>query len=608
MSHGRCTICKAELMSDWHADHIHPYSKGGATELHNGQALCPECNLRKGANIQVKLRQWQNDFYKDVSARFYGKKAKTYMLHAGVGSGKTIAATYFAATLIKQGYNVFICSPSSNVKDSWAREFNNFDIDISNDYNYSFDFRRHYQGVSTTYQAMMNNNNLNFLISNNIVNDRTVLILDEVHHLADNNQAWGNNIKTLGDSCRFVLLLTGTPTRSDDKMIPFAKYEAEHKENEYRLQVDFSYSYSDSVIDRICCPISFRAVDIITDGINGYLPGDHPDRVRIMKNALTVTPDNKFVMSMYESANAALDKLRNVKPNAAGLIVSDSIADAIELGKLIPDSVVVTSRYSTSDDIEEFAKSNKKWIISVQMVSEGVNIPRLRVLVYAHSFTTSLFFQQVAGRGVRNRKDEPTNPIDHCYIYYPNHEPYVKNAREIEDEISHIVELQILDNDWPPTGPGGGGDDIWCDGPIDYMLVEAGDISHINGGIHIPTLLKGIEPKVAANEYHQIERMFAELSKSKISTDRRVSNQEISNAPKKLKTEVLKDLRKRIHDIINSAVYRLNGSPSEKDSERKRIHAELNLMAGMSSQQKEHNEEKLMLKLELAKKHYGNEH
>lgn len=48
---GRCHICK-EPLSLFHADHIKPFSKGGETTIENGQALCPKCNLRKGANYE----------------------------------------------------------------------------------------------------------------------------------------------------------------------------------------------------------------------------------------------------------------------------------------------------------------------------------------------------------------------------------------------------------------------------------------------------------------------------------------------------------------------------------------------------------------------------
>jgi 5-methylcytosine-specific restriction endonuclease McrA len=48
-SFGRCKKCGTKLNKSFHADHVVPYSKGGETTLENAQALCPTCNLKKGA-------------------------------------------------------------------------------------------------------------------------------------------------------------------------------------------------------------------------------------------------------------------------------------------------------------------------------------------------------------------------------------------------------------------------------------------------------------------------------------------------------------------------------------------------------------------------------
>jgi 5-methylcytosine-specific restriction endonuclease McrA len=44
-----CSKCGSPLGNDFHADHVIAWSKGGPTLTKNGQALCPTCNLKKGA-------------------------------------------------------------------------------------------------------------------------------------------------------------------------------------------------------------------------------------------------------------------------------------------------------------------------------------------------------------------------------------------------------------------------------------------------------------------------------------------------------------------------------------------------------------------------------
>ena len=46
---GRCQICGDRLDRSFHADHVRAYSRGGETTLENGQALCAQCNLKKGS-------------------------------------------------------------------------------------------------------------------------------------------------------------------------------------------------------------------------------------------------------------------------------------------------------------------------------------------------------------------------------------------------------------------------------------------------------------------------------------------------------------------------------------------------------------------------------
>jgi len=50
-----CSKCRAKIDRSFHADHVKPFSKGGETDISNGQALCPTCNLKKGAKDESDI-------------------------------------------------------------------------------------------------------------------------------------------------------------------------------------------------------------------------------------------------------------------------------------------------------------------------------------------------------------------------------------------------------------------------------------------------------------------------------------------------------------------------------------------------------------------------
>src|SRR5204863_5827648 len=77
------------------------------------------------------------------------------------------------------------------------------------------------------------------------------------------------------------------------------------------------------------------------------------------------------------------------------------------IAAIMGERLGVAPEVATSDDpdashkIGAFAAGTAPWLVAVRMVSEGVDIPRLRVGVFATSTTTELFFRQAVGRLLR---------------------------------------------------------------------------------------------------------------------------------------------------------------------------------------------------------------
>ena len=95
-----------------------------------------------------------------------------------------------------------------------------------------------------------------------------------------------------------------------------------------------------------------------------------------------------------------LDEARKRIPNAGGLVIAPSIKVAEYMSKILlkltgEKPILVHSDDSNSEDkISAFRNSSKKWIVSVAMISEGVDIKRLRLLVYLPNPQTELSFRQ----------------------------------------------------------------------------------------------------------------------------------------------------------------------------------------------------------------------
>ena len=96
--------------------------------------------------------------------------------------------------------------------------------------------------------------------------------------------------------------------------------------------------------------------------------------------------------------------------------------------------MVLSDDPGASARIATFAASTERWLVAVRMVSEGVDIPRLAVGVYATSASTPLFFAQAIGRFVRARR-----PGETASVFLPSVPHLLGLASEMEAERDHVL-------------------------------------------------------------------------------------------------------------------------------------------------------------------------
>lgn len=408
-SGGKCAECGIELEPGWHADHVHPYSKGGETDVLNGAALCPSCNLAKGARVTTQSSieddprsQWQAKAIEDFLAARHD-----FLVTATPGAGKTRMALGAARELRDAGEiaRIIVVVPRENLKHQWADVAASFDIDLNANYrNDDGALTAARDGAVTTYQQVIYAPSIWRMHTNT----RTLVIFDEVHHAGD-EKSWGSSIREAFDNAARKLLLSGTPFRTDGTPIPFVTYDGNG--------VSISHggiNYADAVGRNIVRPIQFEVLDgnaqwidlgttvsmKMSDGI------DHEEQMRAW--SVMRDPNQQWIPSVFCRANAELTRQREQLPSAGGLIYATTIDDAEHYAELMSNicGEPVTVIYSKMEgdpnaEIKRFANGNQRWLVAVKMVSEGVDIPRAVVGVFASDQMTEMWFRQVVGRHVR---------------------------------------------------------------------------------------------------------------------------------------------------------------------------------------------------------------
>jgi superfamily II DNA or RNA helicase len=401
--------------------------------------------LLKKLNSNRKLRNWQEKAIR----RFYALDKSDFLLVATPGGGKTFVALMIAYQLLLDGKieRIVIVTPSEHLKRQWAEAAARLGIDL--DYNWQNSDGREsadYFGVAVTYHQVSFAPDLFDLNCKK----KTLVIFDEIHHAGDNLE-WGVNLRQAFGKAEYRIGLSGTPFRSDDNPIPFVSYENN------KSRADFVYGYGEALADGVCRPIYFPTVEGNVSWIrpNGKemectmldsLPRQKAnERLRTALDA-----DGDWLPDVLRQADALLTKMRlEGHLNAAGLVIALDQYHARKIAGLLKiitnetPTIAISDEDDSSREIRKFAAqgNQKRWIVAVRMVSEGVDIPRLRVGVYATTILSELFFRQVVGRFVRMI---PELEEQSAALFLPFDEKLITHALSVKDEREHILQEKII--------------------------------------------------------------------------------------------------------------------------------------------------------------------
>jgi superfamily II DNA or RNA helicase len=392
-------------------------------------------------DLLTGLRGWQKDAYHE----YFRLPRRDFLLVATPGAGKTTYALTVAAELLARREVMFltIVTPTEHLKHQWAAAAARFGIAIDSAYrNAQGRAGADFAGVAVTYAQVAAHPALH---RQRTENRRTLVIFDEIHHAGD-AMSWGDAVKEAFDPARRRLALTGTPFRSDANPIPFVTYLDEPGGGK-RSASDYVYGYGPALEDSVVRPVIFlaysgemrwrtRAGDEITATLGTPMTKDQI--AQAWRTALD--PAGEWVSRVLEAADKRLTEVRRGMPDAGGLVIAGDHEDARAYAGLLRGLtgkrpvVVLSDDKAASKKISAFAESDDRWMVAVRMVSEGVDIPRLAVGVYATSVSTALFFAQAVGRFVRARRRGET-----ASVFLPSVPVLLSYAAELEAERDHIL-------------------------------------------------------------------------------------------------------------------------------------------------------------------------
>ncbi|MGH3495935.1 MAG: DEAD/DEAH box helicase [Nocardioidaceae bacterium] len=399
--------------------------------------------------IATKLRAWQTDALEAYSSR----DSRDFLAVATPGAGKTTFALQVAAQLLecRRIDRVVVVTPTDHLKTQWAQAAGRAGIPLDPSYTGRTGLvSRDFQGFALTYAGVATNP-LAYRVR--VERSKTLVILDEVHHAGD-ALAWGEAVREAFEPAERRLALTGTPFRSDVNPIPFVTY-APDADGVPRSAADYAYGYARALADGVVRPVLFMAYSgqmrwrssagqEIAARLGEPLTKDLT--AQALRTALD--PQGSWVPAVLAAADTRLTEVRRHVPDAGGLVIASDRESARAYARALAavsgekPTVVLSDEASAGRRIAEYAGSDSRWMVAVRMVSEGVDVPRLTVGVYATTTATPLYFAQAVGRFVRARRHGET-----ASVFLPSVPGLLALAATMEVERDHALGRPVTDED-----------------------------------------------------------------------------------------------------------------------------------------------------------------
>jgi superfamily II DNA or RNA helicase len=469
----------------------------------------------------MKLRQWQVSCINKAMKQYLNGN-NHFLALATPGAGKTLMASELADRLLKSNLiDLVICfSPSSIVSQDFSQSL---ELRI----NERFDGLLGAKGHSLTYQSLQYLDEQFWQLFERF---RVFVIFDEIHHCAgstiDNANAWGEQIiLNIQDKAKYTLALTGTPWRSDAAPIVLSNYM--HPSN--KISCDYVYGLAEAIQDNVC-----RVPQIIAVDNNNISVVDEEEtktfnsfKCLLSQSVIPyqeIIENEKVIKYVVSSAQKKLNSIRAKNADAAGLIVAASVEHARQVSAFMKtyfneEAVVVTYRENEPTSIiQQFKHAKTKWIISVGMISEGTNIPRLQVCCHLTNIKTEMYFRQILGRILRITSSKNQEAV----MYMPAEPKLLEYAYRVKQDIpfeADVVKFEKMKTSVEKRVNDEGSEEVTFDKTIKVRSGKILNVSEFDSSIDHPTFeeVSGIvEEHFLTSSYEKVVNIFGRFQQEAI--------------------------------------------------------------------------------------------
>lgn len=281
------------------------------------------------------------------------------------------------------------------------------------------------------------------------------LICDEIHHTNEINSTWGAYVEQIQALASYSIFMSGTYFRSDRKPISCIPLDASGDPIK-----DYRFTYTNGVKENVVRAVTTRDVDakiVLYDRIRDRkyerMLSEIENRELSEAKKQVLDPNGECIRHMIETVHSALMQTRSKFPDAACLFVCrpggseevtregggqaiedrnvHKIANQIQAITRETPTVVTHHDRDAVGKIAQFRRGMDPYLVAINMVSEGCDIPRLRAVAFCRYTKSEMLFRQVVGRALRLHQPEDGTAAQ---IYIPAFPELIKFAEDLYKE------------------------------------------------------------------------------------------------------------------------------------------------------------------------------